>query len=107
MATTMRRKATDRRMLAVDHPRQNEVVSSAQYTVRVFAPSDVKKVGISIDQGPWKSCRPAVGFWWYDWSDYGNGEHEIVVSMAALDGKRIISEPHEFFVQLESKRPAE
>lgn len=107
MDTILRRKSVNRRMLAVNYPRQNEVITSWQYTVRVFAPTGAKRVGISIDQGPWKSCRPAVGFWWYDWSGYANGEHEIVTSMVAPDDQRIICEPHEFFVDLESKKLAE
>lgn len=99
MSTTLGRKAVNRRMLAVDYPRQNEVITSAHYTVRVFAPVGAKRVGISIDQGPWKSCRPSVGYWWYDWSGYEDGEHELVTSMVMPDDKRVISEPHEFFVE--------
>lgn len=106
MTTILSRKTVNRRMLAIDYPRQNEVIASPEYTVRVFAPKGAQRVGISIDQGPWKSCRPAVGYWWYDWSGYESGEHEIVVSMAMPDGKRIICEPHEFFVDLELKKPA-
>ena len=103
MATTLSRKRANKTMLAVNFPRQNEVVSSAQYTVRVFAPESAKRVGISVDQGPWKSCRPAVGFWWYDWSGYENGEHEIIVYMETPEGKRITCEPHEFFVDTRPK----
>ncbi len=105
MAATLSRKGINKRMLSVDYPRQNEVVASEQYTIRVFVPAGAKNVGISIDQGPWKSCRPAVGFWWYDWSGYADGEHEIVASLVNPDGKRIICEPHEFFVNLGSKKP--
>lgn len=106
MAPTLRRKAVNRRMLAIDYPRQNEVIVSSEYTIRMFAPKGAQRVGISIDQGPWKSCRPAVGYWWYDWSGYEDGEHEIVASMALPDAKRIICEPHEFFVRREAKKPA-
>lgn len=107
MATTLGRRDINRRMLSVDYPRQNEVITSDTYTVRVFAPTGAKSVGISIDQGPWRSCRPAVGYWWYDWSGYADGEYEIVTSMATPDGKRIICEPHEFFVKRQTKPPAE
>ncbi|MBI5245661.1 MAG: hypothetical protein HY923_00645 [Elusimicrobia bacterium] len=100
MATILNRKSANKTMLAVNHPLQNEVITSAQYTVRVYAPEGVKRVGISIDQGKWMACRPAVGFWWFDWSGYENGEHEIIVSMETPDGKRITGEPHEFFVDL-------
>lgn len=102
MATTKRRKhaRVHTGMLAVDYPRQNESITSSDYTVRVFAPEGAARVGISIDQGPWKSCRNAAGFWWYDWSGYENGEHQIAVSMETADGVRVISEPHEFYVDM-------
>ncbi len=100
MATTRRRKHPRTLMLAVEYPRQGEKVASSIYSVRVHAPESAKRVGISIDQGRWKSCRPAVGYWWYDWEGYENGEHQIVVSMETEAGTRIISEPHEFFVEL-------
>lgn len=103
MATTLSRKRVNKTMLAVDYPRQNEVVSSAQYTIRVFAPENAKSVGICIDQGKWMACRHSVGFWWFDWSGYSNGEHEVTVSMETPDGKRITAEPHEFFVDLNPK----
>lgn len=99
MATTMRRKHQRTAMLAVEYPRQNEKITSADYTVRVFAPETAKKVGISVDQGPWKSCRNAVGYWWFDWAGFEDGEHQIVVSMETSEGNRVISEPHEFFVE--------
>lgn len=100
MAITTRRKHSRAAMLAVEYPRQNEKITSSTYTVRVYAPENAKTVGISIDQGEWTSCRPSVGYWWYDWSGYENGEHEISVSMETSEGTRIIAEPHEFFVAL-------
>ena len=100
MAITMRRKHANKLLLAVEYPRQNEKITSSSYTVRVFAPQGAKRVGISIDQGPWKSCREAVGYWWYDWAGYENGEHQIIVSMETAGGIRVIAEPHEFFVDL-------
>ena len=100
MAITMRRKHANKLLLAVEYPRQNEKITSSTYTVRVFAPEGAKRVGISIDQGPWKSCRPAVGYWWHDWAGYENGEHQIVVYMETSGGIRVIAEPHEFFVDL-------
>jgi hypothetical protein len=102
MAITKRRKHARMHtgMLAVDYPRQNETISSSSYTIRVFAPEGAKRVDISIDQGPWMSCRDSVGFWWYDWSGYENGEHQIAVSMETSEGVRVISEPHEFYVEM-------
>lgn len=105
MAITTKRKHSKSKtvMLAVEFPRQDERITSSDYTVRVFAPETALKVGISIDQGPWKSCRSAVGYWWYDWSGFEDGRHQIVVSMTTPEGSRIISEPHEFEVALASK----
>lgn len=107
MAITARRRhsKTPTAMLAVEFPRPNEKITSSDYTVRVFAPATAQKVGISIDQGPWKSCRSAVGYWWYDWSGIDNGEHQIVVSMTTPEGSRILSEPHEFEVALNLVAP--
>lgn len=103
MAITTRRKHSKptTAMLAVEFPRQGERITSSDYTIRVFAPATAQKVGISIDQGPWMSCRSAVGYWWYDWSGFEKGEHQVVVSMTTPDGNRVISEPHEFEVELD------
>ncbi len=105
MATTTRRKhsRTKTGLLAVEYPRQGEKITSSDYTVRVFAPETAQKVGISIDQGPWKSCRQAAGYWWYDWSGFDDGPHQIAVSMTTPDGQRILAEPHEFEVALASR----
>lgn len=87
--------------LSVDFPRQNEVISSREYSLRMAAPEGVKSVEISLDQSEWKPCRPAVGYWWYDWAGYDSGEHEVVTRIETQEGRQVISEPHEFFVRLE------
>lgn len=85
---------------AVEYPKRGEKVSHPEYTIRVYAPAAAQKVGISIDGGPWASCRPAVGYWWYDWAGFSDGGHSVVVSMRRLDGERVVSEPHEVLVEL-------
>jgi hypothetical protein len=92
-----------RTQLSVDFPRQGERINSANYTFRISAPGDVK-VEVAVDQGDWKPCRQAAGYWWYDWSGYENGEHEITARLVSNTGRAVNAEPHEFFVQLE-KRP--
>ena len=86
-------------MLAVDFPHQGEKITSPQYTVRLNAPDDVSRMDISIDQGDWKPCRKAAGYWWYDWSGYESGEHAIIARIQ-VDGKIVNCEPHEFQVKL-------
>lgn len=87
-------------VLSLDYPRQNEKVTSPDYTFRISAPEDAKSVEVAVNQGPWQPCRKAAGHWWYDWSGYGSGEHEVVTRMKTPRGLRITAEQHEFFVAL-------
>lgn len=99
MAVTVE-KPSVRTMLAVDFPRQGERIASREYTLRVSAPEDIKRMDVSIDQGDWLPCRKSAGYWWYDWSGYDSGEHEILARIETSDGKFVSCEPHEFLVQL-------
>jgi hypothetical protein len=84
----------------IDYPKQDETVVGWEYTIRVSAPEDAASVDIAIDQGDWQACRYAVGFWWFDWSAFGKGEHEVVARMLGADGKPATSRPTEFFVDI-------
>jgi len=92
--------------LAVDFPKQNEIINSPQYTLRLCAPEGVKSVEVALDDGEWQPCRQAVGYWWFDWSGFGDGEHEVIARIELEDGRKIASEPHEFFVDLQPKPKA-
>lgn len=87
--------------LSIDYPRQGETITGAGYTFRVSAPLDSRVVEVAIDQGPWKPCREASGFWWFDWSGYESGEHQLVARLVTAEGRPISTEPHEFLVRLE------
>lgn len=91
---------------AVEYPKRGEKVTSPDYTIRVFAPEPAGSVVLSIDGGPWIACRPSVGYWWFDWSGFGDGEHRIVAALESPDGERFDAEPREFFVELERKLAA-
>lgn len=82
----------------LDYPMQGEKIDSKDYTVRVGAPSGVKKVEVAIDQGSWRACRPAVGYWWYDWSGFEPGEHEVVARAQTEDGRTLRTEIHDCVV---------
>lgn len=97
--TTTKQRPSARTMLAVDFPRQGETVTSPHYAVRLSAPEDAAQVEISVDQGDWIPCRKAAGYWWHDWSGYGEGEHEVVARIQVA-GKLVSSEPHGFRVEL-------
>ncbi len=85
----------------LDYPLQGEKISAGQYSVRVAAPG-AKAVEVAIDQGDWRACREAVGYWWFDWSGYEAGEHEVVARVRTPEGRVARSEPHEFFVAFEN-----
>lgn len=84
---------------AVDFPAQDESILSAQYTFRVSAPDSAESVDVSIDQGPWLACRKAEGFWWYDWSGFDDGEHELIARTPGKNGRFLLSAPVEFLAE--------
>lgn len=83
---------------AVDFPAQNETILSSHYTIRLSAPEKTETVDLSINQGPWLACRKAEGFWWYDWSGYGAGTHEVIARTPGKNGRFLMSAPVEFEV---------
>lgn len=61
----------------LDFPVQEEKIVPGHYAIRVAANPEMK-VEVSIDGGEWSECRPAVGYYWYDWTPSAAGEHRIV-----------------------------
>jgi hypothetical protein len=84
--------------LEIDYPNEGETVAAAGYTFRVGAEPRLAFAEVSIDRGPWLPCRQACGFWWYDWSGYGAGEHTIAARAVAQDGRTLNSTPRRFAV---------
>lgn len=76
--------------IVIDHPKNNETINSRHYTVRIGA-SECASVEISIDDHPWHPCRPAVGYWWYDWHGFSAGSHQVVARMLKTNGEFLIS----------------
>ncbi|MDE2038385.1 MAG: hypothetical protein KGO96_02570 [Elusimicrobia bacterium] len=93
------RKAPTR--LSIDYPGQGERIFCAHYTLRISAPEAARSVDVSIDQGPWRHCRQAAGHWWYDWTCWDCGEHEVIARVRTREGEVVSCEPHEFLVDLE------
>jgi len=87
----------------IDYPEKDERVTSPHYSIRAGARQDVDKVEISIDGSPWLSCRPAAGYWWYDWSGYISGGHEVKCR-AHRGGNVILSAARRFRVELDGAR---
>ena len=96
--TANRAQAASTATLAtVDYPQADEVVTSPRYTIRIGA-IKAAKVEVFIDAGPWKPCRSAAGYWWYDWSDYLPGKHLIKAQALTEDGQLAASRSHLFTV---------
>jgi len=83
---------------ALDYPRRNEKITSKHYTFRISVSGPAKNVELSINQGPWLSCRNSVGYWWCDWFNYGRGGYKAVVRAQTAGGQKVNSETYEFFV---------
>ena len=83
----------------IDYPKAGETITSREYTFRVGAPETAEEVGVSIDQGPWQTCRNAAGYWWYDWSGYDTGAHEIIARSRAKKGRWLVSAVRKLVVE--------
>lgn len=70
----------------LDYPAPGESITGEQYTLRVGAAADVESAEVSINGGPWQACRPAIGYWWFDWSGYEGGKHRLVARVRTRDG---------------------
>lgn len=86
-------RAAARPTLSLDYPRQGERIESPFYTIRLSAPRDARCVEVSIDGGEWLPCREALGYYWYDWSGYYEGDHEIEGRYATAGGRLMGCEP--------------
>lgn len=86
--------------IIVDFPQEKEVISSAEYTLRLGASPDAQNVEVSIDGGDWRACRQAVGYWWFDWSGYSKVAHKLSARVMTQDGRTIYGDPRAFSVRL-------
>ena len=83
----------------VDYPQAGEVVTSPDYTIRISA-IEATKVEVFIDEGSWQPCRFSAGYWWYDWSGYLPGKHQIKAQAHKEDGQIVTSRPRQLMVAL-------
>ncbi|MBI4248130.1 MAG: hypothetical protein HY611_01405 [Elusimicrobia bacterium] len=81
--------------IAFDYPKTNEVISSSHYAFRIQTRL-AGNVDISINDGPWTPCRPAVGYWWFDWAPDGKARGKAVGRVLGENGQ-IFQTPARFF----------
>ncbi|MDE2293807.1 MAG: hypothetical protein KGL53_17255 [Elusimicrobia bacterium] len=82
---------------AVDFPAEGECVTSPDYTFRIQA-GQARRVEVSINGSLWEPCRRSVGYWWYDWSGYAPGRHQLVARMEDMAGRHHVARPRKFRV---------
>jgi hypothetical protein len=88
----------ERRFVRVDYPTEGETITSQTYSFRISA-SQTDRVEVSIDHREWSPCRPSVGYWWYDWSDFGAGPHSLLARILSEGKRNLKSKPREFTVR--------
>jgi len=84
--------------VTLDYPQDGEIITSPNYTFRIGA-KEAGNVEVSIDGEAWTPCRQAEGYWWYDWSGYDSGIHEILARVQPQDG--LIAPPAKCRFQVE------
>lgn len=89
--------------VTLDYPVNGEKVTAPGYTLRAGTVGDAERVEISIDQGDWRPCRYAVGYWWYDWGGYAEGQHRAEVRACLKNGRTLTDGPVNFRVVFGAK----
>jgi len=78
-------------IVQIDYPKNNEEISiGTGYTVRIFA-TECQSVEISVNDGEWKPCRNASGYWWFDWDEIEEGRYKLYARMIKDNGEIIVS----------------
>ncbi len=72
--------------IAIDYPREEELVIPGHYAVRISAHPQAQ-VEISINEGDWLGCRHAVGYYWFDWEPSKAGEVTLVARQKIGKGR--------------------
>ncbi len=84
--------------LEIDYPAEGAVVAAGHYTFRVGSDARLIMAEVSIDRGPWRACRQACGYWWYDWTGGAPGEHTLSARATAHDGRPVNATLRRFVV---------
>jgi hypothetical protein len=75
----------------IDYPQENEQILPGHYAIRIAA-AEEGLVEISIDGATWHVCRPASGYYWFDWEPTKVGSYKLAVRMRTADGKTVKSD---------------
>ncbi len=83
--------------IEIDCPSSEERLLPGHYAFRISSSQALVETEISVDRGPWQSCRHACGFWWYDWRAR-EGEHQVAARGTTRDGEVVNSHFRRFSV---------
>lgn len=83
--------------IAVDYPQEGEAIASATYTFRIAG--SASSVEAAIDGEEWRPCRRAAGYWWYDWSGYDLGRHQLLIRARPAGGEEFVFRTRRFRVE--------
>ena len=82
--------------IIIDFPRESSTIQGPYYSFRIGAPEG-ETVDICINQGDWRPCRRASGYWWFDWSGFEPGDYKVVARVKVA-GQIEVSKPRAFKV---------
>jgi hypothetical protein len=91
------KQSGQKRYVRIDYPMEGELVTSRTYSFRISA-SPTDRVEVSIDDQEWLPCRMSVGYWWYDWSVFGQGPHSLLARIPSESRRNLTSKPRQFAV---------
>lgn len=89
-------------LVQVEYPEEGEVLTHADYTIRVGTVPEAIHVEVSIDDGDWQPCRESLGLWWYDWTGVPPGEHKAAARIHKDGGEIVVSAPRRFSARREA-----
>lgn len=92
----MTKAVQSRPAVRVECPGEAAVIARPSYTIHIAAGPGADSVQVSIDHGDWLPCREALGLWWYDWSGFEKGPHELSARSRAGEGIPTDSAPRRF-----------
>jgi hypothetical protein len=87
--------------VVIDYPKQHEKIVPPDYTFRIGTEGNqgsVRGAAVSINGGPFESCRLAVGYWWFDWRVGAPGRYQAVARLELEGGSLVETKPRLFKV---------
>jgi hypothetical protein len=80
--------------ITVDWPKQNEIIQSPNYVIKISVSEACDNVRVNIDGVGWQQTRKqGPGSWEYDWQGITRGVHNIITESWTEAGQRSEAAP--------------